>query len=122
MSKIPDCDRCSLYAHNPHLVCAVHPSGVETDKCLDFRPDPNIKTEEQWSPEGYFWYGDELISDCDPRRRHRLSRYSPSEQIQILDTHFFFTGVCPQCKHEFSRNNLTVHYDCPDCGWIDDSV
>ncbi len=25
MSKIPDCDRCTLYAHNPHLVCAVHP-------------------------------------------------------------------------------------------------
>ncbi|MGV2831975.1 hypothetical protein [Myxosarcina sp. GI1(2024)] len=25
--KIPDCDRCLLYAHNPHphfLVCAVH--------------------------------------------------------------------------------------------------
>lgn len=46
------CDRCSLYAHNPHLVCAVHPSGVETDKCLDFRPDSNVKIQEQWSPEG----------------------------------------------------------------------
>jgi hypothetical protein len=29
--KIPDCDRCSLYAHNPHLVCAVHPDGVNSD-------------------------------------------------------------------------------------------
>lgn len=45
MPKIPDGDRCSLYAHNPHLVCAVHPDGVDSDKpdgmaslrCLDFR-------------------------------------------------------------------------------------
>ncbi len=55
MPKIPDCDRCSLYAHNPHLICAVHPDGVETDKCLDFRPDPNAHIEEKWSPQGYSW-------------------------------------------------------------------
>jgi hypothetical protein len=43
MPKIPDCDalragfahRCSLYAHNPHLVCAVHPDGIDTESCLD---------------------------------------------------------------------------------------
>lgn len=115
MSKIPDCDRCILYAHDPHLVCAVHPSGVETDKCLDFRPDPNAKVEEQWSPEGYSWYGDELIAN-------RSSRYSQLEQIQILDNHPFFTGVCPQCRHEFNQGSQIVHFDCPNCGWIDDSV
>ena len=115
MPKIPECDRCSLYAHNPHLVCAVHPSGVETDKCLDFRPDPNIKTEELWSPQGYSWYGDELISD-------RSSRYSQSEQTQILDNHPFFTGVCPRCRYKFDEDNLPIHYDCPNCSWVDDSV
>ena len=113
--KIPDCDRCSLYAHNPHLVCAVHPDGVETNKCLDFRLDPNVKTEEQWSPQGYSWYGDELIAD-------RQSRHSREEQLEILDNHPFFTGVCPQCRYEFNRDERIIHYDCPDCGWIDDSV
>ncbi len=49
MPKISQCDRCLLYAHNPHLVCPVHPSGVDTNSCIDFRLDPNIQEEEQWS-------------------------------------------------------------------------
>jgi hypothetical protein len=121
--KIPECDalragfahRCLLYSHDPHLICAVHPDGIDTETCLDFRPDSNIKEEEQWSPEGYSWYGDELIRD--------RSRYTCEEQIEILDSHPFFTGVCPQCRYDFDQNNLpAVHYDCPACGWIDDSV
>ncbi len=40
MPKIKECDRCLLYAHNPHLVCTVHPDGVDGDSCLDFREDP----------------------------------------------------------------------------------
>jgi hypothetical protein len=32
MPKIPDCDRCSLYAYNPYVVCAVHPEGVNGDR------------------------------------------------------------------------------------------
>jgi len=102
MPKIPDCDRCSLYAHNPHLVCAVHPNGIDGDRCLDFRLDSNAKVEEQWSPQGYSWYGGELIPN-------RPSRYTAQEQIKILDTHPFFTGVCPQCKHKFDQDNLPVH-------------
>jgi hypothetical protein len=115
MPKIPDCDRCSLYAHNPHLICAVHPDGVNSDRCLDFRLDSNAEIEKQWSPEGYSWYGDELIAN-------RPSRYTLEEQSQILDTHPFFTGVCPQCRHRFDRDNLPVHFDCPECDFIDDSV
>ena len=116
MPKISLCDRCSLYAHNPHLVCAVHPSGVEGDRCLDFRLDPNFKAEEQWAPEGYSWYDGELIPN-------RPSRYTAEEQLEILDNHPFFTGVCPQCGHEFDKSNPPlVHFDCPSCGWVDDSV
>jgi hypothetical protein len=55
MPKIPDCDHCQLYAQNPHLVCAVHPAGVEGDTCSDFRPRPGTEKEELWSPTGYFW-------------------------------------------------------------------
>ncbi|MEH2378970.1 MAG: hypothetical protein V7K27_08695 [Nostoc sp.] len=64
--KIPDCvgvsrqlletlrkrHRCLLYAHNRHIVCLVHPDGVDGDSCLDFRENPNIKPEELWQPEG----------------------------------------------------------------------
>ena len=46
MPKILYCNRCSLYTHNPHLVCAVRPDGVETDRCLDFKLDPNANIEE----------------------------------------------------------------------------
>ena len=76
-------NRCSLYAHNPQLVCAVHPMGVDTNRCIDFRPDPNTEIQEQWSPEGYSWYGEELIVN-------RPSRYSQEEQTEILNNHPFF--------------------------------
>ena len=64
---IPECDRCCLYARNPHLVCAVHPSGVNGDRCIDFRLNLNIEIEEQWSPNGYSWYGDELVANRPSR-------------------------------------------------------
>jgi hypothetical protein len=113
--KIPDCDRCLLYAHNPHIICTIHPYGVDTDECADFRPNPNIKPEEQWSPEGYSWYDGELIPN-------RPSRYTQEEQLEILDTHPCFTGICPNCGYRFNPNNRIVHYDCPVCNFVDDSV
>ncbi len=115
--KIPECDRCLLYAHNPHfLICAVHPNGVDTDRCLDFRPDLNAAEEELWSPQGYSFYDGQLIPN-------KPSRYTKEEQLEILDTHPFFTGVCPQCGYKFDRNNPPlVHWDCPRCNWVDDSV
>ena len=59
--KIPDCDYCILYAHDPHLICAVHPQGVDTNKCLDFKPDSNAQIEEQWSRGGYSYYDGHLV-------------------------------------------------------------
>ena len=67
--KIPACDRCQFYTHNPFLlVCAVHPSGVDTSSCPDFKEDPK-KTEdiEQWAPQGYCYYAGELIPNRPPR-------------------------------------------------------
>ena len=63
MPKISDCDRCLLYARNPYLVCAVHLEGVETEKCLDFRINPKAKESESWSPEGYSFYGGNLVNN-----------------------------------------------------------
>lgn len=55
-----ECDRCVLYAHNPFLVCAVHPEGVSGDSCLDFRLDPNAEAQ-LWEPSGATYMGDELV-------------------------------------------------------------
>ncbi len=54
-------DRCLFFAHDPYLICTLHPMGVDTDECIDFRPDPNAEIEEQWSLLGYTFYGDELV-------------------------------------------------------------
>ena len=59
--KIPDCDRCLLYSHNPHLICAVYPSGPDSEDCLDFKEDPNAEEEEIWAPKGYTFEGDDLV-------------------------------------------------------------
>jgi len=61
MSKIPKCERCFLYARNPHLVCAVHRAGPNTDTCPDFRENPNTEPDEFWEPEGASYYNGELI-------------------------------------------------------------
>jgi hypothetical protein len=105
--KIPDCDRCLLNAHNPYLVCAVHPEGVETDKCPDFRLDQNMAEEELWSPEGYYWYDGELIPISS-------SRLTKEEKLEILDTHPFFTGICPNCGQKLDSPQW--HWECSVCG------
>ncbi len=116
MRKIPDCDRCLLNAYSPYVVCAVHPTGVDGDRCLDFRKDTGAESEELWVREGESYYIGELI--LPPKRQLTLE-----EQMMILDTHPLFTGVCPECGYWFPRDNPpVVHWNCPECGWVDDSV
>ncbi|MEG3959452.1 hypothetical protein [Microcoleus sp. herbarium2] len=67
MPKLPECDRCFLYARNPHLVCAAHPAGPNTNTCLDFRADSNAAAEELWEPKGASYYNGELI--LQPQQR-----------------------------------------------------
>jgi hypothetical protein len=113
--KIHQCDRCLLYSHDPHIVCAVHPAGPQGDSCLDFREDPNAEPVELWEPEGASYYNGELI--VQPQQR-----WTPEEQLELLDWHPMFTGKCPQCGASFDRDyTARVHWDC-ECGWMDDSV
>ncbi|AFZ56857.1 hypothetical protein H6G54_02840 [Anabaena cylindrica FACHB-243] len=88
MPKIPDCNRCLFYSHNPHLICSVHPSGVESDNCIDFRENISAEVEEQWQPEGVSYYNGELILQPFP--------LTIEQQLEILDTHPMFIGFCPQ--------------------------
>ena len=75
MPKIPDCDRCLLYTHNPYLVCGVQPLGVKTENCLDFRADPEVEEDEAWSPEGYSFYNGDLVKN--PSRYTQLTLIQP---------------------------------------------
>lgn len=118
MPKIPECNRCLLYAHDPHIVCAFHPGGVEGDRCFDFRKDPNAQVEELWQPEGATYYNGELILQPRPR-------WTQEQQLELLDWHPLFTGKCPKCGAEYERDCTSrVHWDCPnsECDWIDDTV
>ena len=74
----------------------------------DFEANSNISKGEQQNLLSYSWYGDELISNKSPR-------YTRSEQMKILDTHPFFTGLCPKCGFKFSKNKNFIGYKCPVC-------
>ncbi len=50
-----------------------------------------------------------------------LSSLSKAEQLQVMMTHPFFTGYCPQCGQEFAQiTPPPEHWDCEECGWLDD--
>lgn len=116
MPKLRECDRCQLYAHNPFLICAVHPEGPDAQECLDFAPVSGVGAEELWEPPGASYYGDELIL-------HRQKRWSYDEQLELLDSHPLLTGCCPACGWQFPQAEPTlVHWDCQGCGWKDDSI
>ena len=42
MQVIPKCERCVFYAHDPHLVCVVHPLGVSGESCIGFQENPEL--------------------------------------------------------------------------------
>jgi hypothetical protein len=49
-----------------------------------------------------------------------LSQLNYFEQIQVLTTHPFFTGQCPQCKQKLALVERTPgHSSCSSCDWTD---
>jgi hypothetical protein len=112
MNKTKECDRCqrfSGYLGAEFLVCAVHPSGPAQSPCLDF-----AEVAGQWEPLGAAYYDGELVLQPE----HYLTT---EERWNILNTHPLFTGVCPKCAAVIASEDL-VQYDCPSCGWKDESV
>jgi hypothetical protein len=146
MQKIPECDHCMFYSHDYHIVCAIHPSGIEGDSCSNFRPDSELHNkrfvdflglgvqqqgldEELWQPEGVRFVNGELVIE----RRGSFyngeeiiqpqQRWTPEEQLWLLDNHPLFTGACPECGDCFLQDySQLIHFDCPSCSWKDDSI
>ncbi|BAY66952.1 hypothetical protein NIES22_70960 (plasmid) [Calothrix brevissima NIES-22] len=140
MPKINQCDRCLFCAHDPYIVCAVHPGGPDNNTCLDFRPDPELESkqfvdflgigesddQQQWEPQGARYIDDELVIERvtynGEEIRQPPQRWTREQQLWLLDWHPMFTGRCPACGAEFDRDyTARVHWDC-ECGWMDDSV
>ena len=116
MPKLPECSRCLLWAHNPYLVCGVHPTGPNTNTCIDFQENPNAEAEELWEPEGASYYNGELILQL-------RQGWTLEQQLELLDTNPLFTGRSPQCEMTYPQDETPpVHWDCSACGWSDDSV
>ena len=126
MPKLPCCDRCIFCAHSPHLVCAIHPGGIDGASCDDFQhvlpgwtpPDDDplsfYEPDEQWQPDGATYYNGELI--LTPEQRLSLE-----ERWHLLDTHPVFTGRCPQCERGLAVKvpDLSWEYDC---GWRESAL
>lgn len=86
MPKIKQCDRCQFYANNPHLVCAIHPGGVETDTCLDYRLNVDYIFNEQWCPDGYVYYDDELIKLPENGVWQRLVNFTAISPLKLKNS------------------------------------
>jgi hypothetical protein len=50
-----------------------------------------------------------------------LAQANNIDDLRVLATHPFFTGVCPHCGHSFPQlSSPPLYWDCADCGWQDD--
>jgi hypothetical protein len=98
------CSDCQYNARSGYLLCALHPAGPPRDPCPDFLPQPS--KEELWLPEL-------RMDELDPWANLPLE-----DQVWIRLYHPFYTGICPGCKMIWLGE--MVHYDCPECGWVDD--
>ena len=112
MPKIDQCDRCTNNAHSPYLICAIHPDGVDGEVCPDFADDG----QELWCPDGYRFVNDQLVRLSVTYETNHVPRLTRAQQYQILMTHPMFTGLCPQCRHEYSDSDRSS-WNCPMCGW-----
>ena len=60
---------------------------MDTDSCLDFRPNPNIEEEQQqqWNLEGASWYGGKLILHKPSSVDITISRFQKLMNFSLID-------------------------------------
>ncbi|MBH8554231.1 hypothetical protein I8751_18045 [Nostocaceae cyanobacterium CENA357] len=78
----------------------------------NIREDPTTELVELWQPEGASYYNGKLI--LQPQQR-----WTPEQELELLEWHPMFTSRCPQCGYEFDRDYTSlVHWDRAECGWM----
>ena len=126
MPKTPDCESCLYYAHDSHLVCAVHPKGQNSNFCPDFQANPNLEPRKFVDFLGLLQQIESDRNGNDPSNNpfapnpneeqwepegatyyngelilQPKQQRTTEEQLWLLDNHPLFTSVCPQCKYHF---------------------
>ena len=104
------------------------PAETETPNALDFgqakvprliKTSPNLIAKNSSSKETH--PGSLSAPDTRYSVAEFLSQVSSVEELNVLDEHPFFTGVCPSCHHGYSGlENPPLFWDCQACGWQDD--
>ena len=127
MARITECSRCRFYSGNPYLICAIVPGGPDNLECHHFAPDSDIEPEELWEPQRARYIDNELVLEPTyyngEEIRQPTQQRMREEQLEPPNSHPMFSGFCPQCGYMFQRDyTALVHWDCPECGWKDDSV
>lgn len=108
----PECQRCQLFSgflEDEYPVCGIYPLGPAEIPCPDF-----AEITEDCVPVGGAYYNGEFILDSP-------AYLTTAERLELVETHPLFTGKCPNCGAQFDKTP-SVHWDCKNCGWLDDSV
>lgn len=61
--QLPECNSCQFFSLSPLLPCTVHPHGVEGDRCIDYRLDPDYDENDPMLT----WFTGDFIEDLDYR-------------------------------------------------------
>jgi predicted nucleic acid-binding Zn ribbon protein len=108
MPKTEECDRCQRFSKHygpAFLVCTLHPSGPAEIPCPDF-----AEVTEQLEPLGAYYAGRLILQP---------PVLTTSERLEILETHPFFTSICPTCGAGIADDGQ-MH--CDRCGWVESSI
>ncbi len=67
--KLPECETCLFYTDDMMQMCRLHPRGVTTEQCLDYREDPSA--ERNWAEflgfaQEHQAFSEEATGDQDP--------------------------------------------------------
>lgn len=93
------------------MVCGVNPCGPTGDECPDF----DAAAPRCEPLEGGYYAGDWI-----PQLPTQITG---EQRLALLDWHPMFVGRCPNCEMPMRQTApARVHWDCGECGWMDDSV
>lgn len=129
MTKLPDCDRCRYCARDYHIVCAIHPNGIEGDSCPDFSLAPErvskryesfsgllAKAEASEEPnehlyqkEGARFFNGELIIDRSGSFYNgeeivqQGQRWSREEMLELLTSNQFSRANALNAEQQYKQ-------------------
>lgn len=93
------------------MVCGVNPCGPTGDECPDF---------DAVAPRGEPFGGGYYAGDWIPQQPAQIT---DEQRLALLDWHPLFTGRCPNCEILIRQTKPPrMHWDCDECGWMDDSI